>query len=95
MGASPEPEFYDRVRAISFAIPGVRDVHNVIAEQVGEQIHLGMHIEVSRGITIEEADSIADAVHDAICATFDDIWLVVHADPQRATPAPAPAGATT
>ena len=89
MGASPEPAFYDKVREISLSIPGARDVHNVIAEQVGEQIHLGMHVEVSRGITIEEADAIADAIHDAICAEFDDIWVVVHADPERTNGATA------
>jgi len=83
MGASPGAEFYDKIRAISFAVPGVLEVHNAIAEQVGEQIHLGMHIEVPRGILIEEADAIADAVHDAICAAFDDIWVVVHADPEK------------
>jgi ferrous-iron efflux pump FieF len=83
MGASPEPAFYDKVRGIALAVPGTRDVHNMIAEQVGEQIHLGLHIEVNRGITIEEADIIADAVHDAIGAAFDDIWVVVHADPER------------
>jgi ferrous-iron efflux pump FieF len=89
MGASPEPAFYDKVREISLSIPGARDVHNVIAEQVGEQIHLGMHVEVSRGITIEEADAIADAIHDAICAAFDDIWVDVHADPERTNGATA------
>lgn len=98
MGASPAPAFYDKVRELSFAVPGVRDVHNVVAEQVGEQIHLGMHIEVDRGITIEKADAIADAVHDSLCDHFDDIWVVVHADPEatdgsapcQATPAAAP-----
>jgi len=83
MGASPGAEFYDKIRTICFAVPGVLEVHNAIAEQVGEQIHLGMHIEVRRGILIEEADAIADAVHDAICAAFDDIWVVVHADPEK------------
>ncbi|HEY5540666.1 MAG TPA: cation diffusion facilitator family transporter [Coriobacteriia bacterium] len=83
MGASPGADFYDRIRAIAFGIPGVLEVHNMIAEQVGEQIHLGMHIEVSRGIPIEDADAIADGVHDAICASFDDIWVVVHPDPEQ------------
>lgn len=94
MGASPEPAFYDKVRDISFSIPGVRDVHNVIGELNGEQIHLGMHVEVTRGISIEEADAIADAVHDALCAEFDDIWVVVHADPQRVVAESAAAAAT-
>jgi ferrous-iron efflux pump FieF len=81
MGVSPEPAFYERVNEIAFSVEGVRAVHNVIAEQVGQQIHLGMHIEVDRGITIEEADAIADAVHDSLCEEFTDIWVVVHTDP--------------
>jgi cation diffusion facilitator family transporter len=87
MGASPGPTFYDHIREISLSVPGVLDTHNVIGEQTGEQIHLGMHIEVSRGISIEEADKIADTVHDAICAAYEDIWVVVHVDPQRVKPA--------
>jgi len=83
MGASPEPAFYDRIKEIAFGVVGVRQVHAVIAEQVGEQIHLGMHVEVRRGIPIEEADTIADAAHDAICEAFADIWVVVHVDPER------------
>jgi ferrous-iron efflux pump FieF len=83
MGVSPEPAFYDKVQRIAFAVDGVRAVHNVMAEQVGQQIHLGIHIEVDRGITIEEADAIADAVHDAICDGFADIWVVVHTDPAQ------------
>ena len=81
MGASPGPEFYARVNDIALATPGVFEVHNVIAEQVGEQIHLGLHIEVARGISIEEADAVADSVHDRICDAFDHIWVVVHPDP--------------
>jgi len=94
MGVSPEPAFYDHIRDLALSIPGCRNVHNVNAEQIGGQIRLGMHVEVGRGITIEEADAIADAVHDAICEAYDDIWVVVHADPERgdgATPAQAAA----
>ena len=85
MGASPDAAFYVKVNELAFATPGVLEVHNVIAEQVGEQIHLGMHIEVERGITIEKADAIADAVHDRVSGSFDDIWVVVHPDPSRST----------
>jgi ferrous-iron efflux pump FieF len=83
MGASPKREFYAKVDEVALSTPGVLAVHNVIAEQVGEQVHIGMHIEVARGITIEAADTIADSVHDRISAAFDDIWVVVHPDPSR------------
>ncbi len=83
MGASPGPEFYAKVNDIALSTPGVLGTHNAIAEQVGEQIHLGMQIEVAAGITIEEADAIADSVHDRVSDAFDDIWVVVHPDPAR------------
>jgi ferrous-iron efflux pump FieF len=83
MGASPGGEFYDKVDTIAFEVPGVLAVHNCIAEQVGSQIHLGLHVEVASGLTIEAADEIADTVHDRLCANFDDIWVVVHVDPHR------------
>ena len=83
MGASPNKEFYEKVSEIAFSVPGAIRTHDVIAEQVGEQIHLGLHVEVKRGITIEEADTIADNVHDALDAAFDDIYVVVHPDPER------------
>jgi ferrous-iron efflux pump FieF len=83
MGASPDTAFYEKVSEIVFSVPGTIRTHDVIAEQVGEQIHLGLHVEVKRGITIEEADTIADNVHDALDAAFDDIYVSVHPDPER------------
>lgn len=80
MGRSPDPVFYEEVRATAMAVPGVLNVHGIMAEQVGGQIHLGLHIEVARGILIEEADRIADAVHDKVCGLHDDMYCVVHMD---------------
>jgi ferrous-iron efflux pump FieF len=85
MGASPGKAFYDDVNRIAFSIPGVLEVHNVIAEQVGDQIHLGMHVEVQPGIVIEEADAIGDSVADAMRQAYDGIYVVVHVDPKLAS----------
>lgn len=85
MGASPEPEFYDEVDQIALAVPGVLATHNVIAEQVGEQVHLGMHIVVKRGLPIEDADAIGDEVARRMEGRFGNIYVVVHVDAE--TPA--------
>lgn len=82
MGASPDEAFYARVNELTFQVPGVLAVHDVIAEQVGEQYHLALHVEVARGITIENADAIADAVHAVLDSSFDDIFVSVHVDPE-------------
>lgn len=81
MGRSPEPEFYDMVRETAMGVSGVLATHAVIAEKVGEQTHLGMHIEVAGGTPIEEADRIADTVMARIDEKVPDIYVVVHADP--------------
>ena len=85
MGASPEPAFYDKVREIAFAVPGARDVHNVIAEQVGEQIHLGLHVEVNSRHHDRGSRHHRRRGPRRHPAAFDDIWVVVHVDPERAT----------
>lgn len=81
MGRSPDDAFYDMVRETAMAVPGVLATHNVIAERVGEQTHLGMHIEVAAGTPIEDADRIADTVAALIDGKVEDIYVVVHTDP--------------
>ena len=81
MGRSPEDAFYDMVRETALSIPGVLATHSVIAEKVGEQTHLGMHIEVAVGTPIEEADRLADTVVALVSGKVDDIYVVVHTDP--------------
>lgn len=80
MGRSPHPGFYEEVRRVAMSTPGVLNVHGIMAEQVGGQIHLGLHIEVARGILIEQADRIADTVHDEVCKLHADMYCVVHVD---------------
>ena len=42
-------------------------VHDLRAEYIGpDTIHAGLHIEVQRGLPIEEAECIAEAVHERI-----------------------------
>jgi ferrous-iron efflux pump FieF len=84
MGRSPEPAFYDLVRESAMGVPGVLATHGLIAERVGEQTHLGMHIEVQAGTPIEEADRMADAVRAIIEDKVEDIYVVVHVDPADA-----------
>lgn len=84
MGRSPDPEFYDMVRHAAMGVTGVLATHGVIAERVGEQTHLGMHIEVQAGTPIEDADRMADTVRRIIEDKVEDIYVVVHVDPANA-----------
>jgi ferrous-iron efflux pump FieF len=84
MGHSPEDDFYQMVREMAVSIPGVLATHSVIAERVGEQTHLGMHIEVAAGTPIEDADRKADELVKLLTEKVGDIYVVVHVDPANA-----------
>jgi len=82
MGRSPEPEFLEEIERLARAVPGVLDVHDLRAEQSGpETINAGLHIEVRRGLPVEEADRIAEEVTKQI-QQITKGYCVVHVDPQ-------------
>lgn len=59
LGRSPEPRFYEAVKEAVFEVPGVRGVHDMIAEYIGPDIiHMDMDIEVDPEMTVREADHI-------------------------------------
>lgn len=82
MGRSPEPGFYNQVKEIARSVEGVKGVHDMRAEFVGGEIHMGMHIEVPRGTPIDEADRIAEEVHDRIGRSVQHSHCVIHVDPE-------------
>jgi len=82
MGRSPDPEFLEEIERLARAVPGVLDVHDLRAEQSGpETINAGLHIEVRRGLPVEEADRIAEEVTKQI-QQITKGYCVVHVDPQ-------------
>jgi cation diffusion facilitator family transporter len=83
LGRSPGPEFLARIEALIRSVPGVVGVHSIKAEYIGpESLHGEMHIVVRRGVSIEEADRIAEAVRDRIEEGSGCHHCVVHMDPQ-------------
>ncbi len=88
MGHSPDSAFFEKVKRIALSTPGVRSSHNSIAEQVGEQIHLGIHVEVDPTLDIVKADAIGDEVRTRLESEFADIWVAVHVDPERGEDVP-------
>ena len=82
LGRSPGAEYLDRIKATALSVPGVQGVHDLRAEYVGpEVIHAGLHIEVQRGIPIEEADRISEEVHKRIHTAMEAGFCVIHVDP--------------
>ena len=63
------------------SVPGVLDVHDLRAEYIWPGIvHAGMHIEVQRGLPIEEADRIADEVDKRVHQGIDAGYCVIRVD---------------
>lgn len=94
LGRSPGPEYLAEIEKMALSIPGVLAVHDLRAEYVGpEVVHAGMHIEVPRGIPIEEADRIVHEVEAKIHPGISPGYCVIHADPEgpAAEPAAGPA----
>ena len=81
LGRSPGPEFLERVVEVARQVPGVLDVHDLRAEYVGpDTVQATMHILVSRGMTVEDADRIAEDVQARTHAIAGCDYCIVHLD---------------
>ncbi|MFW6115446.1 MAG: cation diffusion facilitator family transporter [Chloroflexota bacterium] len=78
-GASPEVTA-DIVTAAS-SVPGVRDVHQVIADHVGPELRVDMHIDVDGEITLREAHAIGEQVEARVEALPSVDLAFVHVEP--------------
>jgi cation diffusion facilitator family transporter len=78
-GAPPEVTA-DIVEAAS-SVPGVLDVHQVIADHVGPNLRVDMHIDVDGEMTLRQAHAIADQVETIVEALPGVGLAFVHAEP--------------
>ncbi len=63
------------------AVPGVLDVHQVIADYVGPELRVDMHVDVDGGMTLREAHDIADRVAERVKALSAVDLVFVHVEP--------------
>lgn len=81
LGRSPGPEFLKMVEGKARSVEGVLGVHDMRAEYIGpDTVHVGMHIEVKRGMPIEEADRIAEEVRELVHQSISGQYCVIHVD---------------
>lgn len=81
LGRSPGPEFIAKVESLARSVEGVLGVHDLRAEYIGpDTVHTGMHIEVRRGLPIEEADGIAEEVRRRVYQATGCLYCVIHVD---------------
>lgn len=89
LGRSPGPEYLARVEKLARSVPGVLGVHDLRAEYIGPGVvHAGLHIEVQRGLPIEEADRIAEEVNAQIHEGTDSGYCVIHVDAAQSNELP-------
>ena len=50
----------------AMAVPGVRDVHQVVADYVGPKVRVDMHIDVDGSLSLTEAHRISDRVQERV-----------------------------
>ena len=86
IGRSPGPEFLKQIEDLARSVDGVLDVHGLRAEYIGpDTVHTGMHIVVKRGMPIEEADRIVEAVHERVQQGTGCRYCVIRVDPAEET----------
>jgi len=82
VGKAPNREFLGRLESTARSVDGVLSVHDLRAEYVGPNaVHAGLHIEVARGTSIEEADRIAHEVERRVSQDTGCQHCVIHVDP--------------
>ena len=81
LGRSPGPELLKNVENLALSVEGVMGVHEIRAEYIGpDTIHLGMHIDVLTGTSIEEAARIAEEVRMRVHESIKGGYCFIHMD---------------
>jgi ferrous-iron efflux pump FieF len=87
IGRSPDPAFMQRIKNVVLETPGVLGLHDLRAEYVGpESVHADMHIEVKRGLPVEEGDEIAESVMERTKNLLGVHYCAIHTDAQEKSP---------
>lgn len=85
LGRAPPREEMARIESLVLAVKGVLGVHRLKAQQLSPQsLYVEMHIEVGRGLPIEDANDIAEEVTRAVEGfTRGPNFVSVHVDPEQ------------
>jgi cation diffusion facilitator family transporter len=80
-GRGVPPEVIADIVEAASSVPGVLGVHQVIADHVGPQLRVDMHIDVDGEMTLHEAHVIADRVEAGVEALPRVGLVFVHVEP--------------
>ena len=72
----------DRAHAAALAVPGVREIHNLVVVELGGHIELSLHLELPGDLALEQAHAVAEEVEQAIHRAVPEVDAVqTHLEP--------------
>jgi len=82
-GRGAPAEVTDRIIEAASAVAGVVDVHQVIADYVGPELRVDMHIDVDGEISLHRAHEIAERVRERVESLPSVSLAFVHVEPAQ------------
>jgi cation diffusion facilitator family transporter len=83
-GVGASDEMVERIAEAAFGVEGVEGVHRVIAEYVGPQLRVDMHVNVDGALSLEHAHEIGEAVRERVEQLSEIDLVFVHVEPTDA-----------
>ncbi len=80
-GRAAPPEVVADITAAASTVPGVLNVHQVIADYVGPELRVDMHVDVNGELTLREAHAIAEQVERRVEGLSTVDLAFVHVEP--------------
>ena len=81
IGRAAEPELLEEIQAAASSVDGVLSVHAIVADYVGPELRVDMHVEVNGDLPFRAAHDISDAVQKAVEALDEVDLAFVHMEP--------------
>jgi len=81
IGRGADLELTNKIAQAAFSISDVADVHRIVAEYVGPQLRVDMHINVDGDITLNKAHQIGEDVRNAVEGMEEVDLVYVHIEP--------------
>ena len=81
IGRGADLELTKKIAEAAFSVSDVADVHRIVAEYVGPQLRVDMHINVDGDITLSKAHQIGEDVKNAVENLGEVDLVYVHIEP--------------
>jgi len=80
-GRAPSDELLDEIHRAACSVPGVANVHRVVASYLGPDVQVDMHVDVLGDLPLRQAHDISEQVCSAVEALDEVDQAFVHLEP--------------